>query len=438
MRYVRDFKNLSVFLVLLMTVALGGCETIAKHQISESLLPPVLNPVTKVNHTLRTLPPPKGRVVVAVYGYTDQTGQMKPTDNVQTLSKAVTQGATSVLVKALQDTGNGAWFTVVERERLDNLLKERRIVQEMRKVYLGEQTVNPSALPALLFAGILLEGGIIGYDSNLQTGGIGARLLGIGADVKYRLDTVTVYLRAVSTKTGQVLASVTTHKSIASIGIQGGVFRYIAVDKILESEAGITKNEPKQFAVQAAIEKAVYALVMEGADQNLWSFNNKMQQAQLLEDYRTQQFSSPEAAREYAENVKANTAVLAANEAKARAVAIAQRKKAEEEARRLAAAQADEARKQAAAAGNTPQSASGGMIGIMLSPDAAQATGTAPRQQANTKKSSNTKAAGTFTAGSKPSATAPGKVKQSTVKPSSGWGASVAEVESYGHRTNSK
>ncbi|MEJ2229343.1 MAG: CsgG/HfaB family protein, partial [Alphaproteobacteria bacterium] len=251
MRHVRNFKKVGVFLALLVATSLSGCETIAKRQLSESLLPPVLNPVTKVNHTLRTLPPPTGRVVVAVYGYTDQTGQMKPTDGTQTLSKAVTQGATSVLVKALQDTGNGAWFTVVERERLDHLLKERRIVQEMRKVYLGEQTLNPKALPALLFAGILLEGGIIGYDSNLQTGGIGARLLGIGADVKYRLDTVTVYLRAVSTKTGQVLASVTTHKSIASIGIQGGVFRYIAVDKILESEAGITKNEPKQFAVQA-------------------------------------------------------------------------------------------------------------------------------------------------------------------------------------------
>lgn len=424
MRYVRSFKNLNVFLTLLAIIGLGGCETVAKQQISESLLPPVLNPVTKLNHSLRELPPPTGRVVVAVYGYTDQTGQMKPTDNVQTLSKAVTQGATSVLVKTLQDTGNGAWFTVVERERLDNLLKERRIVQEMRKVYLGEQTLNPQALPALLFAGILLEGGIIGYDSNLQTGGIGARLLGIGADVKYRLDTVTVYLRAVSTKTGQVLASVTTHKTIASIGIQGGVFRYIAVDKILESEAGITKNEPKQFAVQAAIEKAVYALVMEGADQRLWAFNDKTQQAKLLEDYRIQQFSSPEAAHKYAANVKANTAVLAVNEAKTRAAALAQRKKAEEEAKKIASAQA------AAAAKNNPQSSSESSLGMMMAPDASTAAGASQKKQKPQKGKTTAKEA---------AIKAPGKAEQSNITSSSGWKTSIAEVkESYGHSTSRK
>ena len=84
---------------------------------------------------LRNLPPPNAPVAVAVYGYGDQTGQMKPIaqgPNVQTLSRAVTQGATSILMKALQDAGNGRWFTVVERERLDNLLKERRIIADMR------------------------------------------------------------------------------------------------------------------------------------------------------------------------------------------------------------------------------------------------------------------------------------------------------------------
>jgi hypothetical protein len=282
-----------------------------------------------------------------------------------------------------------------------------------------------------LFAGILLEGGIIGYDSNLQTGGIGARLLGIGADVKYRLDTVTVYLRAVSTKTGQVIASVTTHKTIASIGIQGGVFRYIAVDKILESEAGITKNEPKQFAVQAAIEKAVYALVMEGADQRLWAFNDKTQQAKLLEDYRIQQFSSPEAAHKYAANVKANTAVLAANEAKARAAALAQRKKAEEEAKKLAAAQASEAKKQATAATKSnPQSPSAGTLGMMMAPDVSTATGASKKKQKPQKGKTVAKEA---------AIKAPGKAEQSNTTSSSGWKASIAEVEeSYGHSTSRK
>lgn len=277
---------------ILGILTLAGCGSIAKQQLSEGVMPPVLNPITELNESLRMLPPPTQRAVVAVYNYADQTGQFKPSETVQTLSKAVTQGATSVIIKALQDAGNGQWFTVLEREKLDNLLKERRIIQEMRKTYLGEEQINPQALPPLLFAGVLLEGGIIGYDSNLQTGGIGARLLGIGGDVKYRLDTITVYLRAVSTKTGQVLASVVTHKTVASVGIQGGVFKFVAVDKILEAEAGFTKNEPEQIAVQQAIEKAVYAMIVEGAEQGMWSFQDKAYQGKAIMEYREQLFVS--------------------------------------------------------------------------------------------------------------------------------------------------
>src|SRR3546814_122363 len=132
----------------------------------------------------------------------------KPTEGVQTLSRAVTQGATSILVKALQEAGNHGWFTVIERERLDNLLRERAVIREMRAAYLGEKTLNRQALPPLLFAGILLEGGIIGYDSNTKSGGLGARFLGIGGSTQYREDTVTVYLRAVSVKTGEVLSTI--------------------------------------------------------------------------------------------------------------------------------------------------------------------------------------------------------------------------------------
>ena len=179
------------------------------------LLPPTVNPITEVDQNLRDLPPPKAPVAVAVYGYGDQTGQMKPvapTATVAPLSRAVTQGATSILIKALQDAGCGRWFTVIERERLDNLLKERRIIADMRTRYLGEQVVNPQALPPLLFAGVLLDGGIIGYDSNTKTGGLGANYLGIGGDVNYTEDTVTVYLRGTSVKTGEVLLSVVANK----------------------------------------------------------------------------------------------------------------------------------------------------------------------------------------------------------------------------------
>jgi curli production assembly/transport component CsgG len=307
----RSLKACRVAVAIASAIALAGCASIAKRQLSEGMMPPVLNPITEVNQSLRMLPPPAHSVVIAVYNYADQTGQFKPMDNIQSLSKAVTQGATSVLIKALQDCGNGTWFTVVEREKLDNLLKERRIITEMRKTYLGEENVNPQALPPLLFAGLLLEGGIIGYDSNIQTGGLGARLLGIGADIKYRLDTVTVYLRAVSTKTGQVLTSVVTHKTIASVGIQGDVFKFIAVDKILENEAGFTKNEPEQLGVQQAIEKAVYALIVEGSEQGVWTFADKAFQSKAIHDYQRELYTVAQQAKMPGEAGKVNIAEAA-------------------------------------------------------------------------------------------------------------------------------
>jgi curli production assembly/transport component CsgG len=297
--------------ILLATAALGlsGC---AEQRAwwgtpEEGLTPAVLSPVTEMNRSLRDLPQASKKVAVAVYGFADQTGQMKASDTLQTLSRAVTQGATSVLVKALQDTGQGSWFTVVEREKLENLLRERRIIAETRQVYLGEKGINPQALPPLMFAGILLDGGIIGYDTNTRTGGAGARFLGIGADANYREHTVTIALRAISTKSGEVLASIVAHKTVLSVGVQGNAFKYVSLDKLLESDVGFTKNEPDQIAVQEAVEKAVYALVVDGAERGFWSFADGKAQARLIDEYHKEQFGEPPASgAAYGEMVKAD------------------------------------------------------------------------------------------------------------------------------------
>ncbi|NJN47170.1 MAG: curlin, partial [Candidatus Competibacteraceae bacterium] len=229
--------------------------------------PPSTFEITPVHNELRELPPPERKVVVAVYDYTDQTGQYKPSENITSYSRAVTQGATSILIKALQDAGRGRWFTVVERSRLNNLLKERQIIKEMRKRY-GEAE---QGLPPMLFAGLILEGGIISFDSNTKTGGVGARYLGIGAGTEYRQDTVTVYLRATSTQSGEILKSVMTRKTIASFGVSASVFKFVSFKELLEVEAGYTSNEPGQEAIKQAIEKAVYALIAEGAHSGLWA-----------------------------------------------------------------------------------------------------------------------------------------------------------------------
>lgn len=285
-------------LATVASVALAGCQTPNTGAILDTR-DPTLAEITPVQRDLIYMPPPPQPIAIAVYNFTDQTGQLKPSENVQSLSRAVTQGGTSVLVKALRDAGNGNWFTVVERERLDNLLKERQIIREMRQRYLGERETPAQVLPSLLFAGILLEGGIVGYDTNVSTGGVGARMLAIGGSTQYRTNTVTVYLRAISVKTGEVLANVVTAKSVASLAIDTNVFKFVEFDELLEFEAGVSSNEPTQLALQAAIEKAVYAMIMEGAKpgpRQLWSFYDQEAGAALLARYDGEKARSMQAA----------------------------------------------------------------------------------------------------------------------------------------------
>ncbi|MDP4539140.1 CsgG/HfaB family protein [Qipengyuania sp. DY56-A-20] len=275
--------------ITLAALTLGACDTVTnsgRTAFPETRPQAFIPDRTQTQTLLSALPAPDRPVAVAVYGFSDQTGQFKPVEAGQTLSRAVSQGGGSILVKALQDAGNRQWFTIVERESLRNLLNERQIIREMRERYLGEQGVNPQALPALLFAGVLLEGGIVGYDSNTVTGGAGAAFLGIGGRSEYRQDTVTVYLRAVSVRTGEVLTTVTASKTIASQSVGANAFRYIAFKELLQAEIGYTTNEPDQVALQQAIEKAVYGLVLEGVDLKLWNFADTDAGWPLLWEYR--------------------------------------------------------------------------------------------------------------------------------------------------------
>ena len=215
-------------------------------------------PKTKL---FRDLPSPEAPIVVAVYKFRDQTGQYKLTEYGSSWSTVVTQGATSILIKALEESN---WFIPIERESLSNLLNERKIVRSSRAS--SEQQAGDSGgdLPPMLFAGIILEGGIISYDYNILTGGIGARYLGIGGNVDYREDRISIYLRAVSTNSGRILKSIYTTKSILSQQINGSIFKYVKPTSLFEFETGFTYNEPTDIAVKEAIEKAVQDLILHG------------------------------------------------------------------------------------------------------------------------------------------------------------------------------
>ena len=211
---------------------------------------------------LEKLPSPQEKVVVAVYRFRDQTGQYKTVEQGSSFSTAVTQGATSILVRALETSG---WFLPIEREGLSNLLNERQIIQSIRQQHEGPEGEDLGPLPPLLYAGVMLEGGIIGYDTNVMTSG------GIGGSGQTRQDQVTIYLRAVSTQSGRVMKTVHVTKTILSQKVDGGAFLYVDQDRILEAETGYSFNEPPVLAVTEAIDEAVHSLILEGVRDNLWA-----------------------------------------------------------------------------------------------------------------------------------------------------------------------
>lgn len=261
----RQALNITLSLVLLFS----GCVP----YINQPLQPQRarLGPETPQNKELSSLPAPKEKIVAAVYKFRDQTGQYKPSETGASWSTAVSQGTTAILLRALEESN---WFVAIERENISNLLNERKIIRSSRAQYSGQTEENAPALPPLLFAGIILEGGIVSYESNILTGGIGLRYFGSGASGQYRQDMVTVYLRAISTTNGKILKTVYTSKTILSQEVDVGIFRYVSLRKLLEAETGFTYNEPSEMAVTEAIEKAVVAMVLEGQQDGYWQFAN--------------------------------------------------------------------------------------------------------------------------------------------------------------------
>jgi curli production assembly/transport component CsgG len=270
-------------IVALALVFLSGCSSVV--HIPEPEMPVLLKNENTEFHNISA--PSTGKLVAAVYGFTDKTGQRKPSDKMANISTAVTQGAEVWLIKALQEVGGGKWFQVVERVGLDNLTKERQIIRQARQSVGDERQLKP-----MMFAGVIIEGGIIGYDSNVLTGGAGARYLGVGPSTQYRKDVVTVTMRMTSTQTGEVLLSVSTTKTIISTGSSMTFFRFFDMGTTsVEVEAGHTINEPVNYAVRVAIEQAVVELIKAGEKRKLWKFDvpesielSEEQQQQVIEE----------------------------------------------------------------------------------------------------------------------------------------------------------
>lgn len=184
------------FLIFVAVCLLSGCLTAPPKEAAK----PTLMPRAQSYRDLTHLPAPTGKIFVSVYNIQDETGQFKPYP-ASNFSTAVPQSATAMLVTALKDS---RWFIPLERQGLQNLLNERKIIRAAQE----NGTVaanNRTPLESLAAANVMIEGSIIGYESNVKSGGAGARYFGIGADTQYQLDQIAVNLRVVNVSTGEGL-----------------------------------------------------------------------------------------------------------------------------------------------------------------------------------------------------------------------------------------
>jgi curli production assembly/transport component CsgG len=266
-------KFVKLAIITSVLVALGGCaNTFRPMESYETVSPAKVS--GDATGALSDLPSPAGPpVAVAVYGFKDLTGQRKPSATLSLFSTAVTQGAESYLIRSLQEAGNRQWFTVVERVSLDSLLKERQMVKQTREIYDGDKAVP---LPPLTLAGVIIEGGIIDYNSNTLTGGTGARWLGIGGQTAYTQDIVVISLRLVSVQTGEILDTVIVEKNLLSTADGTTALKFFNQGtRAFEFDSSQTYNEATGYALRSAIETAVAELIKKGERRGLWSYKTK-------------------------------------------------------------------------------------------------------------------------------------------------------------------
>ena len=263
---------LKIIFSILLSLMLVSCASMNGNIATPGQEPYVVG--TSTEALLRSIPPLHEQpvITIAVYGFPDLTGQRKPSTKFSQLSMAVSQGTDVWVIQALMQAANGKMFKVVERGGLDNLVKERQLIRSTREMYDGDAT-NRTVLKPLLFAGLIVEGGIIGYDSNVESGGDGARYFGIGVHEEYRVDQVTVSMRFIAVQTGEIILTQEATKTIASYRTGADAFRFLDLNtKALELETGVATNEPVNYAIRSAIEFALHEIIMLGEKEGFWKF----------------------------------------------------------------------------------------------------------------------------------------------------------------------
>jgi len=256
-----------------LAILLSNCAVISQNEdllLTKKIQSPDI--LELQSEELKNLPPASVMPTVAIYpnSFKDLTGQRRSNSTFALFSTAITQAPEAFLIRALKHTSDGKFFRVVERVGLDDLTKERQLIRSTRKEFKEDNKMKP-----LLFAGLLIQGGVISYEANLKSGGAGARYLGVGNSKQYREDTVTISLRLVSVSTGEVLTETLVSKSIISTSISQDIFRFIETGtELVEIEGGVSENESVSIALQKAIETGVLNIINIGIERGYWKYEN--------------------------------------------------------------------------------------------------------------------------------------------------------------------
>jgi curli production assembly/transport component CsgG len=263
-----------LLLLFLLVVLLSSCAPRYTSLLEEGGLPYIVIEKASIlelqNEELLNLKPAKRKPVIAVYpnSFKDMTGQRRSNSQFALFSTAITQAPEALLIRALKHASNGEFFQVAERVGLDSLTKERQLIRSTRETFDEESAVKP-----LLLAGLLVQGAVLSIDSNIRSGGMGARYLGIGSSKEYREDLITISLRLVSVSTGEVLIEVLINKSIISVGLSQDLFRFISNGtELVEIEGGAAENESTSIALQQSIEQGVLQIIKIGISKGYWEY----------------------------------------------------------------------------------------------------------------------------------------------------------------------
>ena len=255
----------------LLVILLSNCAVISHNEdlvLSKKIQSPDI--LELQSEELKNLPAASVMPTIAIYpnSFKDLTGQRRSNSTFALFSTAITQAPEAFLIRALKHTSDGEFFRVVERVGLDDLTKERQLIRSTRKEFKEDNKMKP-----LLFAGLLIQGGVISYEANLKSGGAGARYLGVGNSKQYREDTITISLRLVSVSTGEVLTETLVSKSIISTSISQDIFRFIETGtELVEIEGGVSENESVSIALQKAIETGVLNIIKIGIERGYWRY----------------------------------------------------------------------------------------------------------------------------------------------------------------------